>query len=150
MFADQRSRDVAEGHARVHRISCEQATGQGPLTARIEQSCELLQIDRNALLIAIGSRRTDGEDAQGLCSAIEGRDEVSVNFVRRETPRLASTKMPICDEDSVLTDSGIRNQIALDPHGDVQTDVAGVIEHEVAQIDAIVRRGRDRLGFLLE
>jgi len=133
----------------MHRMSCEQAAGQGSLAGRIEQPCQLLQVDRNAFLIAVGASRTDGENTQALRSSIEGGNEVPVHLVRRETPCLVGAEAPVCNEHRALTDRGIRDQVGVYPHGDVETDMFGVVQHEVAQVEVIGRRGRYRLGLLL-
>jgi hypothetical protein len=60
MFGHQGSSGVAEGHPCMHRMSRQQTAGQCPLTARIEQPCQLFEIDRDAFLITVGAGRTDG------------------------------------------------------------------------------------------
>ena len=132
MLADQGPGGVAERHARMHRMSREQSTRQRPLTAVAEQPCKLFEIDRYTLLVAVGARRADRENPQCLRSTVECRDQVPVNLVCGEALRLMRTEAPICDEDGALTDRCIRNQVGIDPYGDVQTDVLGIVEHQIA------------------
>jgi len=150
MLAHQGPRGVAERHARMHGMSCEHTARQRPLAGWAEQPCQLLQIDRHALLIAIGTRRADGENPQRLRSAIECRDQVPIDLVRREALCFVRAEAPVCDEYGAITDGRVRDQIGIDAHGDMQADVLGVGQHEVAQIDAIDRCGGDRLWLLLE
>jgi len=150
MFANQRARSVAERHAGMHRVRREQAASQRPLAARAQQPRKLFEVDRHALLVAVGARSTDGENPQCLGATIECRHQMPVDLVRCETLRLVRAKKPVCDEDGALAHGGIRDQIRIDPHRNVQADMLGVREHEVAQIDALGRRCRDGLGFLLQ
>jgi len=149
MLADQRPRSIAERHARMHCVSRKQPASQRPLAARAEQPCELLEIDRHALLVAIRARRTDRENPQCLRSTIESRNQVPVDFMRRETLRLVGTEKPVCDEDGAFSDGCVRDQLGIDPHGDVQSDMFGVGEHEVSKIDAVARCSRDGFWLLI-
>jgi len=71
MFAHQRPGSIAERHARVHRMSRQKAACQYPLTAWVEQPCQLFEKNRHALLVAVGAGRADGEDPQRLGSPVE-------------------------------------------------------------------------------
>jgi len=137
MLVDQSPRGVAERNPRVHGVSCKQATRQCPLTAGVEQAGELFEIDRNALLIAVGASRANRKNAQRLRSAIESGDQVPIDLMCREALCLMRAKKPVCDEDSALTDGRIRDQIGVDPNRDVQADLLGVGQHQTAQIDAV-------------
>jgi len=145
MLSNQRPRSIAERDARMHRVRGKQAAGQSPLTARVEQPSKFLEIDCDALLVSEGACRANGENTQHLRPAIEGRDQVPIDFVRRETLSLVRAEMPVCDEDGALTDSCIRNQIGIDPHGDVKADVLGISQHQTAQIEAVGRCGGNGL-----
>jgi hypothetical protein len=103
----------------MHRMGREQAASQRSLTARIEQSCELLQIDCNSLLIAVGPCGADRENAQCLRSTIEGRNEMPVDLMRGETPCFVGAEMPVCNEHGALTNGSIGDQARIDPHRDV-------------------------------
>jgi len=146
MLADQRLCRVAERYPGVHRVGCKQAAGQGSLAEGVEQARELLEIDRNTLLIAIGACGADGEYAEGLRSPVERRNQMPVDLVRREALRFVCAEQPVRDEYGAFTDCGIRDQVGIDLHGDVQPHVLGVGKHEVAEVASIGRRRWDGLG----
>jgi len=133
----------------MHRVRRKQAAGQSPLTARVKQPRELLEVDRDALLISEGACRANGENTQHLRSAIERRNQVPVDLVRRETLSFVRAEMPVRDEDGALTDGCIRDQIGIDAHSDVKADVLGISQHQTAQVEALGRCRRNGLWLRL-
>jgi hypothetical protein len=107
-------------------------------------------MDRHTLLVAIGTRRPDGANSQCLRSAIECRNQVPIDFVRRKALRFVRAEAPVCNEDRALTNGRVRYQIGIDPHRNVEANVLRIRQHEVAEVDPIDRRSGNRLWFLLD
>ena len=143
MLSDQGSRGVAERNASMHGVSREQAAGQSPLAERVEPACELFEVDRNAFLVPVGAGSSNRKNPERLRSPIERRNQMPVDLVGREALCLVCPKKSICDEYGAFADGSVCDQTGIDPHRDVQTDVLGVVEHEVAKVAAICRRRWD-------
>ena len=64
----------------------------------------------------------------------------------REALRFVCAEQSVRDEDGAFTDRRICDQVGIDLHGDVESNMLGVGQHEVAEIASIGRHGGDGLG----
>jgi len=145
---DQRARDVAKRNPSMHRVRGQQAPGQRSQARGAQEAGELLEENRHSLLIAVGAFRSDRKHTEPLRTAVEPGNQMAVDLVSGKSLRLVRAEMAVGDEDGSLANGGVCNESRIDAYCDLDTNVLRVSEHEVTQIHAICRRGRNRSRLL--
>ena len=149
MLGHEGPRHVAEGDPCVHGIGGEQAACECTFSIVAEKPGGFLEEYRDPFLVCVRSRGTDREHAEQLGAAVEGGNQMTVDFVGGEPLGFVGTEKPIGNEDRPLADGGIRDQVRIDANRDLKAQVLGLLQHQFAQVHSLGRHGGNRRGLVL-